>query len=213
MHNSYLGIVYNIKENYWAFVLLFTGIELFFFVVASMGLRFEFVLKSVLIMQGCFSYCWAVVTQESSPFLLLIPSPQRIGWWCKRSWEKTQLEQPTTAAQRDIPCHMISCSAYKSGGRRSKGGTFRVMALSLQVTIMHDEALFSWRRMNTCLPIGSTEWIPNLSLLACTAFALPVKLSLSQSTNFLTFTLLLLSPLPPGGSEQATAWYLVASQG
>ena len=38
-------------------VLVFAGIELIFFVVASMGLCFGFVLETVLIIQGCFSYC------------------------------------------------------------------------------------------------------------------------------------------------------------
>jgi len=38
-------------------VLVLAGIELIFFIVASMGLCFGFVLKSVLIVQGCFCYC------------------------------------------------------------------------------------------------------------------------------------------------------------
>jgi len=44
-------------------VLVWAGIELNLFVVTSMGLCFGFVLKMVLIIQGCFSYCWAVLTQ------------------------------------------------------------------------------------------------------------------------------------------------------
>ena len=38
-------------------VLVLAGIELIFFTVASMGLCFGFVLKTVLIIQGCFCYC------------------------------------------------------------------------------------------------------------------------------------------------------------
>jgi len=45
--------------------------------------------------------------------------------------------------------------------------------------------------------IGSGELIPYFALLACTAFALPVKLP--QPTSFLTFTLLIFSPIPLGG--------------
>ena len=41
---------------------------LFFFTVLGIGLCFEFVLKTVLIIQGCFSYCWAVLTQSQSLF-------------------------------------------------------------------------------------------------------------------------------------------------
>jgi len=58
------------------------------------------------------------------------------------------------------------------------------------------------------LPVmGSSEWIPWFASLACAAFALPVKQSLSQPTTFPTFTLLILSPIPLGeGSEQAAVW-------
>ena len=42
---------------YYPSVLVLAGIELIFFIVASMGLCFGFVLKTVLIIQGCFRYC------------------------------------------------------------------------------------------------------------------------------------------------------------
>ena len=38
-------------------VLVLAGIKLIFFIAASMGLWFGFVLKTALIMQGCFRYC------------------------------------------------------------------------------------------------------------------------------------------------------------
>ena len=82
--------------------------------------------------------------------------------------------------------------------------------MSSQVTVMRDAALLSWRWLNTCLPIGSGESIPYFALLTCAAFALLIKLSLSQPTSFFTFTLLILSPIPPGGSEQAAVWGLVS---
>jgi len=44
-----------------------------------------------------------------------------------------------------------------------------------------------------------------LALLVCAAFAFPVKLSLSQSMSFCTFTLLICSPILLQGSEQAAA--------
>jgi len=63
---------------------------------------------------------------------------------------------------------------------------------------MRDGALLSWRWLNTCLPMGSSEHIPHFALLACVALAFHIKLSLSQPTSFLTFTLLIRSPIPPG---------------
>jgi len=40
------------------------------------------------------------------------------------------------------------------------------------------------------------------ALLAPATFALPVILSLSEPTSFLTFTLLILSPIPLGGVSE-----------
>jgi len=86
--------------------------------------------------------------------------------------------------------------------------------LSAQVTVIRDGALLPWRWLNTRLPMGSGEWIPFFALLAHAAFALPVQLPLSQPTSFLTFTRLILSPIPlKAGSEQVVAWHLVASLG
>ena len=40
------------------------GIELIFFIAAHLWLCFGSMTKTVLITQGCFSYCWAVLTQH-----------------------------------------------------------------------------------------------------------------------------------------------------
>jgi len=53
-----------------------------------------------------------------------------------------------------------------------------------------------WRWLNTCLLMGSGEQIPCYAFLAHTAFALPIKMSLSQTVSFLTFTLPIVSPNP-----------------
>ena len=68
---------------------------------------------------------------EPRPFLLLTPPHQPAGWGYARSRAGTQLGQLTPADPRDVPCHTASCSAYKAGGGRRKGGTSRVMALCL----------------------------------------------------------------------------------
>ena len=64
---------------------------------------------------------------ESRPILLLTLPHQWVAWRYTRSWERIQPGQLTPADQRDIPCHTISCSAYKTEGRR-KWGTFGVTA-------------------------------------------------------------------------------------
>ena len=50
--------------------------------------------------------------------------------------------------------------------------------------------------------MGSSEWIPCFALLAWVAFALLIKLSLSVLKTFLTFTLLILSPMLLGGVNE-----------
>jgi len=60
---------------------------------------------------------------------------------------------------------------------------------------MFDEVLLSWRWLNVCLLMGSSELILYFN------FALPIKLSLSQHMSFLTFTLHILFSILPGGSE------------
>lgn len=54
---------------------------------------------------------------------------------------------------------------------------------------MHDGALFSWKWLYICLMKGGSEQIPYFILIALTIFALPIKLSLSQPTSFLTLSL------------------------
>jgi len=64
---------------------------------------------------GMFLLLLSSAHTESGPFLLLTPPHQRVGWRCRRSWEGTQPVQLTPTDQRDIPCRMASCSAYKAG--------------------------------------------------------------------------------------------------
>jgi len=59
------------------------------------------------------------------------------------------------------------------------------------------------------------HWKQRMDSLFCfaSASALPIKLSLSQPVSFLTFTIPILSPIQPGGSERVAVWGLVASWG
>jgi len=45
------------KRRFRGSMLLLAGVELIFFIVATMKLCFRFVLETVLIIQGCFSCC------------------------------------------------------------------------------------------------------------------------------------------------------------
>lgn len=78
-----------------------------------------------------------------------------------------------------------------------EGGHSEWLHLSSQVTVTCDRAWLSWGWLNTCWPMGS-EWISCLALLVWTAFALPIKLSLTQPTLF-SLSLFWFSPPPNSG--------------
>jgi len=58
---------------------------------------------------------------KSGTFQLVILPCQQGDWGCTGSWEGTQPGQLTPSGQRDIPYHIMSCSAYISGGEAGQG--------------------------------------------------------------------------------------------
>ena len=127
---------------------------------------------------------------EPRPFLLLTPPHQQVGWGCTSSWEGTQPGQLTPTDLKGYPMpYDVMLSIWSWGKKKEGGECSEWWCLSSQVMFTHDGALRCWRWLNTCLLMGSSELFPCFDLLACTAFALPTKLSLSQPTSFLTFTL------------------------
>lgn len=62
---SYIAVCFLLQNPVcFTITLVWAGIELNFFMVASMRLCFAFVLEIVLMTEGCFGYCWAVLTQR-----------------------------------------------------------------------------------------------------------------------------------------------------
>jgi len=68
-----------------------------------------------------------------------------------------QLGQLTPSDQRDAPDCVTLCSAVKAGERRRKRGCLELLRLSSQVTVTYDEALLSWKWLNICLLIESSD--------------------------------------------------------
>jgi len=99
-------------------VLVLAGIEIIFFIVSSMGSCFGFVLKTVSMTQGCF--CHYQVKAFSAPHTT--PPASGLG-----VHKKLGGDTAGTTDQKDSPYCMTSCSAFKAGGRRRKGGKFGVM--------------------------------------------------------------------------------------
>ena len=91
-----------------------------------------------------------------------------------------------------------------SWGEEEEGGTFRVTSSAFP---SHHYVWWSSAFLETAehLPADGRWWMNSSLCSACTcSFALPIKLSLSQPRSFLTFTLPVLSPIPPRGREQGS---------
>ena len=141
-----------------------------FFTVASMGLCFGFVLKTVFMIQGCFSYCWAALTQSQGLFCFSHhPTSEEAGGAQEagRGHSRDSWPQLTKGIFHTISHHAQHRKLGEGGGRAERLERWR---FSSQVTVRHDGALLAWRWLNTCLPMGSSEWIPCFAFLARMVF-------------------------------------------
>lgn len=133
-------------------VLVLFEMELVLCIGACMGQCFAFVMRTVLIPQECFCYCWAVLAQS----FLLTPPHQWGSWECTRIWEGKQLEQLPPADHRAVLYHVMSCLTTKAW-ERSKGERTKWWCLSSQAIIMCDGPLLPWRWLNMCPVMESSE--------------------------------------------------------
>ena len=187
-----------------------TEIELIFFIVATMGLCFGFVTKTVLVTQGYFNYCWTVLAQHQG---LLCFSPHPTSKQAGDAQEAARgHSQLTPTDQRDTPRRMASCWAISTMGKKEEGEMFGAMA---SVFPSNCDTWWSpaFLEMAEQLPAGGKWWMNSLFRFACVAFALPIKLCLSQPMSSHTFTLPIHSPIPPSVSERVAVWGWAASQG
>lgn len=187
-------------------VLVLAGVKLVFFTVAGMRLCFGFLLETVVIMWGCFPYCWAGFLQSQGLFCLS-PHPTNEQPGCAqvagRGHSPGQLTQGIFYA---IWCQSQDIKLEEKGGKGVRSG-----GISLPKSVLH--------MREPCFPEGSSspptrnsEWIPCFALLACrVGFALSIKHSLSHTVNFLSFSIFL--PHLTRGSEQVSVWSLVARWG
>ena len=127
--------------------------------------------------------------------LLMLPGAQEVGRG--HGWDSWP--QLTQGIFHAVWCH---ARHVKLEEEERRGGRLEWRHLPSQVTVTCNGALLPWSWLNTCLPMGSREWIPSFALPAHMAFALPIKLSLCQPTSFLTITPLISSPILPGGVSE-----------
>lgn len=170
---------------------------------------FVFVLETVLIIQQCFSYSWAMLAQHQGLFCF---SHCHTNKWDRGAGEPEREHRQdswpklTQEISQTIWHHSQHIKLWKKEGNVWSGGIY-----VLKVTVMHDGALMSWTQLILCLSMGSSEWILFLALFGCIAFALPLKMSLSQTGVFSLSPFSFCTPHDLGSSEQAALWGWVAS--
>lgn len=168
--------------------------EKIFFIAVRMMLCFEFAVNTMLTAHLYLRCSWAV--------LILSQGFLSAGLGVHEELEGTRPRQLTQTDQGDIQHHTASCSAIKVGGKKEEEGMLGVSAFIFpsNCSVCLSPVFLEW--LNTCLPIGNSEWI---------IFALPRNLSISAQD----FSILPSDTLPSSlwRSEYAAAWGFTASWG
>lgn len=135
----------------------------------------------VVCMELCFGFCAENTVDNTGIFSLQLLA-QSLFFFSLHTSSKTQLGQLIPTYPRDILHHI--CPAYKAGGRRENwGGCIQSnVFLSSQLTLLFDKTRFSWKCLNTCPPMESSEFLLLFSLPAQ-----PWLYLLHQPTSFLIF--------------------------
>lgn len=153
--------------------------EKIFFIAVRMMLCFEFAMNTMLTAHLYLRCSWAV--------LILSQGFLSAGLGVHEELEGTRPRQLTQTDQGDIQHHTASCSAIKVGGKKEEEGMLGVSAFIFpsNCSVCLSPVFPEW--LNTCLPIGNSEWI---------IFALPRNLSVYLSPGFLNFTFWFSSLIP-----------------
>lgn len=98
-------------------------------------------------------------------------STQGIGW----------ADTSGAADSRDIPNHILTCSAYKAGGKKEVGRAQSDAVCLPKSPFQVLELCFSGESQ---APTSPWEGMNSFFCFACVDFGLPIKLSLSQPSQF-----------------------------
>lgn len=186
-----------------------SGREFIYFTVAGRGLCFGFVLRTVLVTQGCFHYCWAGLVQYQglccfSPHSTLkwVGGAQGIGRRCSwGSWSRLTKDTPHTLWH-----HTQHTELGEKGGVR-EWAFEHWHCVPKPLLHMMEPGFPSWTLF--C-------WWEAANLFFVLLFLKMILLtppSLTQPVDFLTFTVLILSPVPFEGSKWMAVWGLAAGWG
>lgn len=179
----------------------------------------------MLITHWWCSCCWAVLTgSQGLSSISYCPASRSLGVEeVREGWggigregegRATQLGQLIPTDQKYIPYHMTSLSADELEGKLSVGLILRKWLGVGQLVVSN--FFFSFLSLFFLFGfffIYQSFWYFPFYYNHYLYFVPIIKLLLTETTSFLTFTLPVFFPTPPGGSEWAALCVLVASWG
>lgn len=164
-------------------------------------------MKTVLIKQGCFSYCWTVLTQ--CQFLVShISPPAKEMVRHQEMWGDTDRTADLKALKGYPIPHGIMVSKY-NWQMKEEGQMLGVWPLSFQITVTCHGGPFSWEWLNACLLAHGNEFFVLLCLCAWLLLHLLKCFYLNPFFSNFYSTDFFLHPTVEG--EQAVVWGWAAS--
>ena len=185
--------------------MVLAGIELIFFIVPRTRLCFGFVLKKELIIQGCFSYCWAVLTQCQGLFCFSHrPNSEWAGGAQKAGKGHIQDADPNWPQGYSTP-YDVMLSTKKLGEAEGRGGCSELWSPDGRV-------MEPCCHGNGWMPAEGKQWMNSLFCFACMpSFFFTYETVFISAQKFSYFYRSGSVPQPTGaGSEGPVVWYLAA---
>lgn len=143
-------------------ILVLAGNKLIFSPVANRWLCFLFALETQLIIQGCFSFCWAILS-ESRPFLSFPPSANRLHMELDEGQRK-RFPSGSVCLPKSPPCVVESCFPAEPW---TLACTWEVVNELLVLLCLHVQllpSLLNWLHLNQeIFHFYSSHSLPNLS--------------------------------------------------
>ena len=134
--------------------------------------------NTLMLLSVVAEQCFRRVKEDFSASRVALPVR---SWRCTRSWEGTQLRQLAQSGQRDIPYHMMPCSAIKLGEKFEFS----------RAAIAQGPVGIGQLMVSSCI----------MQIFFSSLICFTSKLPLPQSMISCTSTFLILSSIPPGDSQ------------
>lgn len=172
-------------------------------------LSFGFLMKIVVLRHQCFSYCRAVKLRAKI-FSASHTAREELGVHKDLGGGTARTADPDWPEGYLIPYGIMLSN--DTAVKKEELGTFVVMTFVFLRNHYAWWTLHSWKWLNTCLPMGSSKWIPLFFFDCAFSFCFAYWTASISTHKFSHFTFPELSPIPPGESERMAVWRWVNAE-